>query len=111
MSGAAAVNQYAPLAQLAIMDKKMRVPHARKLYKRWGLYCSYIWAGATAIDIISSAFYMVWWNKKYAYIYSFKGEEAGSVSYSASLREAQFYYEMRGGYMADGLDVTVSCRF
>lgn len=109
--GPSALNQYAPLGLLAIKDEQMRVPHARKLYKRWGMYCAYIWAGATAIDIISSAFYMVWWNKKHAYIYSSGAEQRGTVLFGTSLREAQWHREDKDGYALDGLDVKVSYRF
>lgn len=110
-SGPAIVNQYAQLGQLAIMDKKTRVPHARKLYKRWGRYCSYIWAGSTVIDIISSAFYMVWWNNRYAYIYSTNGKNPGDITYNVTLRETQGIDGQDLRNYIEGLNIKVSCRF
>lgn len=103
--------RHAALGYLAIQDEKRGVRRWRKLYRRWGRYCAYAWAGATAADIIHSAFYMVWWNKKYAYVSARRGGDLPTVSFDVEPRNGDPSIGPMAYLFPEGLDIVVTRRF
>ena len=107
--GESAFQQYVPLGILMVQNQKRYPRHARSLYYRWGRYSAYIWAGATAIDIIFSGIYIAWWNKKYAYITESGEVRPFLISCEVSLNGRHAEYGMEQS--VEGVNVGINLRF